>query len=124
MNNQFALRKPCANCPFRNDDKAIALQPGRREEILEGLLSGAHETFSCHKTVFRDDGRNHDEDGRYRPVDVSRRGGCRQNISVSIEPKLGYKKLFAAGSSPLNWLAADLHQRHRAIHHGEGPLVD
>lgn len=71
MNNQFALRKPCANCPFRNDDKAIALQPGRREGILEGLLSGAHETFSCHKTVFRDDGRNHDEDGRYRPVDVS-----------------------------------------------------
>ncbi len=71
MKNQFAVRKPCANCPFRNDDHAIPLQPGRRESIIEGLLSGQHETFSCHATVYRKDGRNHDENENYRPVDVS-----------------------------------------------------
>lgn len=71
MKNQFAVKTPCANCPFRNDEQAIPLQPGRREGIIEGLLSGEHETFPCHKTVYRKDGRNHDEDENYRPVDVS-----------------------------------------------------
>jgi len=71
MKNQFAVKKPCANCPFRNDDQAIPLQPGRREGIIEGLLSGEHETFPCHATVYRKDRRNHDEDDNYRPVDVS-----------------------------------------------------
>jgi len=71
MKNQFAVRTPCANCPFRNDNQAIPLQPGRREGIMEGLLSGEHETFPCHKTVYRKDNRNHDEDDNYRPVDVS-----------------------------------------------------
>ncbi|KRW83706.1 hypothetical protein [Marinobacter sp. P4B1] len=67
---QFALRRPCANCPFRNDDQAIELMPGRREQIIQDLLTGAAGTFHCHRTVYRSDSRNHDEEGNYRPVDV------------------------------------------------------
>lgn len=66
----FALTKPCANCPFRNDGQAIDLMPGRREQIIQDLLSGEAGTFHCHKTVYRSDNRNHDDEGNYRPVDV------------------------------------------------------
>lgn len=47
----FNLRKPCANCPFRNDDKAIPLHKGRREEIIGSLVSGREASFICHKTL-------------------------------------------------------------------------
>ena len=71
MKNQFSLKKPCANCPFRNDGRAIELQPGRREDILHEILSQRSATFPCHKTAHRPDGRNFDEDGNYAPTDVS-----------------------------------------------------
>lgn len=50
---KFNLRKPCANCPFRNDRK-FHLGRGRAAEI-------AHETskedrsFTCHKTLGHDE---------------------------------------------------------------------
>ncbi len=71
MKNQFSLKKPCANCPFRNDRRAIDLNPGRKEGIMAELLTGQSSTFPCHKTVYREDGRNHDDDGNYTPKDVS-----------------------------------------------------
>lgn len=97
MDKQFSLRKPCANCPFRNDNASIQLQPGRREEIIENLLSGEHQTFSCHKTVHRKDGRNYDEDGNYTPVDVAHCPGAiavarkfgRDTVLVQVATRLG-----------------------------------
>jgi hypothetical protein len=62
----FALRCPCANCPFRKDG-AIELGPGRLAGIVEGLVSGEHLTFHCHKTVHNDrTGGEWDDDGNYR----------------------------------------------------------
>lgn len=98
MYKQFAVKTPCANCPFRNDSKAIELQPGRREGIIERLLSGEDETFPCHATVYRPDSRNHDEEGNYRPVDVSVCSGAaalarkfgRDTTMVQLATRLGF----------------------------------
>lgn len=50
--NPYALKKPCANCPFLKDQgKAINLQPGRVEGIIDDLLRGVTTGFSCHKTL-------------------------------------------------------------------------
>ncbi len=46
----FALRKPCANCPFRREG-AIELMPGRLEGIVNDLLEDDTSTFTCHKTL-------------------------------------------------------------------------
>lgn len=46
----FALRKPCANCPFRRKG-AIELMPGRLEGIVSDLLEDDTSTFTCHKTL-------------------------------------------------------------------------
>ena len=40
MEKQFSLKKPCSNCPFRNDEDAIDLKIDRKEQIIEELLSG------------------------------------------------------------------------------------
>lgn len=54
--NPYALKKPCANCPFLKDQsKAIELQPGRVEGIIEGLLDGSASSFACHKTTHSGD---------------------------------------------------------------------
>lgn len=97
MEKQFALTKPCANCPFRKDVATIDLMPGRKEEIVEGLLSGEHSTFHCHKTVYRTDGRNHDNEGNYHPVDVCQCPGAaavarkfgRDTVMVQVATRLG-----------------------------------
>jgi len=36
-NDHYRLKKPCANCPFRNQG-AISLAPGRLEGIIDTLL--------------------------------------------------------------------------------------
>lgn len=46
----LALKKPCANCPFRKEG-AIELRPGRVEGIIKDLLKDDHNTFQCHKTT-------------------------------------------------------------------------
>lgn len=97
MKNQFKLTKPCANCPFRNDESAIHLEPGRREEIIEGLLSGQDMTFHCHKTVYREDGRNFDEEGNYHPKDICQCPGAaavarkygRDTVMVQVAMRMG-----------------------------------
>lgn len=51
---KFNLKRPCDNCPFRND-KPFYLNPERAEEIADSLLGD--KSFSCHKTNgFDDDG--------------------------------------------------------------------
>lgn len=47
----FRLKKPCPNCPFRNDDHAIHLSPGRIEEIAHDITRGDGQVFYCHKTL-------------------------------------------------------------------------
>lgn len=44
-------KRPCANCPFRNDGAAIDLRPGRVEGIVSDLLEDDQRTFVCHKTL-------------------------------------------------------------------------
>ncbi len=45
------LKRPCANCPFRNDGKGILLRPQRLASIVDGLLKDDMSTFNCHKTL-------------------------------------------------------------------------
>jgi hypothetical protein len=67
LDSFFALRRPCENCPFRKEG-AIDLQPGRLAGIVEGLLSGEHTTFHCHKTVHNERlGGEWDDEGNYQP---------------------------------------------------------
>lgn len=47
---RFNLKRMCANCPFRDDDKAIPLQRGRLSGIVESLQDD-YNTFPCHKTT-------------------------------------------------------------------------
>ncbi len=50
--NPYALKKPCANCPFLKDKtKAIQLHEDRVPGIIESLLDESATGFSCHKTV-------------------------------------------------------------------------
>lgn len=98
MEKQFSLQRPCSQCPFRIDGDAVNLSPGRKEQIIEKLLSGEHATFHCHKTVYRSDGRNHDEDGNFIPVDVAHCPGAaaicrkfgRDTTVVQIASRWGY----------------------------------
>lgn len=53
----FALKRPCTNCPFRNDDSAIVLNEGRKEDIILSILRGDSPSFSCHKTIYREDNK-------------------------------------------------------------------
>lgn len=61
----FAVKKPCANCPFRKTG-GIPLTEGRLEGIKRTLLSSDQEVFFCHKTTYRA-GADDKEEGQYQP---------------------------------------------------------
>ena len=61
-NDCFTLKVPCGDCPFRNDGNAIALRPGRREEIIRTLLLSQSPSFPCHKTVYNNNA-HYDSEG-------------------------------------------------------------
>lgn len=65
LKNHYRLKKPCANCPFRRDDKAIELNPSRLKNIIDNLIEDDYSTFHCHKTTHRTEysGWLEDEDG-------------------------------------------------------------
>lgn len=67
MVKQFRVKKPCANCPFRDDGNAIALSEGRLQGIVDDLLADDWATFQCHKTVHTAKGGSFDDDGNYHP---------------------------------------------------------
>lgn len=48
--DNFNLKKPCANCPFRKEG-AIELRPGRVKGIVKDLKRDDHSIFVCHKTL-------------------------------------------------------------------------
>lgn len=60
---KFKLKKPCKNCPFRNDKPNLKgwLGKERAEEIYENLINGG--LFPCHKThdYSQDDEENNGE---------------------------------------------------------------
>lgn len=62
----FALKKPCANCPFRKDHP-IRLSPGRLESIIQDITENDMVTFRCHKTVCSKTGGDWDDEGNYHP---------------------------------------------------------
>lgn len=95
----FALKKPCEDCPFRNDDKAVELSPGRREEIMEGLLSGQDSAFHCHKTVYRAGASNFNEEGEYKPKDVAMCAGA-----MALAKKLGRDPQMVQIAERLGWI--------------------
>lgn len=49
MTDQFALKKPCVDCPFRSDRKPF-ITAARAADISEGNMA-ADRHFYCHKTV-------------------------------------------------------------------------
>ncbi|EPJ3803504.1 hypothetical protein OND84_004242 [Morganella morganii] len=61
----FAVKKPCANCPFRKTG-GIPLTEGRLEGIKRTLLSSDQEVFFCHKTTYQGDAEDREE-GQYHP---------------------------------------------------------
>ncbi|MFC4236518.1 hypothetical protein ACFOY8_15035 [Thalassospira xianhensis] len=81
---QFARKKPCVDCPFRNDGKALKLAEGRLESILGGLLSQADGTFHCHETVYKEGNENFDANGNYAPTEIHQCAGA-----ASVMQKLG-----------------------------------
>ena len=101
---RFGLKKPCGNCPFRNDEGAISLEPGRLEEIKEDLLDDGN-TFICHKTVQYDREELHDEEtGRYlaQPEDQACVGAAiwllkrgRPNVSMRLYQRLFEESFFS-----------------------------
>ncbi|ATW58060.1 hypothetical protein CNR34_00127 [Pseudomonas phage nickie] len=81
--NPYALNKPCENCPFLKDEsKAIRLQRGRRDGIIEDLLDGSVTGFSCHKTVHSKTGGEWDEDGDGSYIPSGRELECAGAIAV------------------------------------------
>lgn len=64
--HHLRLKRPCSNCPFLKRG-AIALQPGRLDGIIAGLISDDSSTFECHKTVHCDRGGEWDGDDNYTP---------------------------------------------------------
>ena len=44
-------KRPCSNCPFRKDEAAIELRPGRLDAIVSDLKANDQQTFVCHKTL-------------------------------------------------------------------------
>ena len=65
VEKQFSLTRPCADCPFRADDQAIPLQPGRKDQIIGDLISQRVSTFHCHKSVYRKSGEGEDPNSRH-----------------------------------------------------------
>lgn len=77
LNALFALKKPCANCPFLKEG-AIDLAPGRLDGIIEHLTTDDMATFQCHKTVHSKRGGEweEDEDGNSKYIPSGRESYC------------------------------------------------
>jgi len=63
VEQQFALTRPCVDCPFKAG-RNFPLQPGRRQQIIEDLADQRHSTFHCHKSVYRKSGLGEDPNSR------------------------------------------------------------
>lgn len=61
---KFNLRRPCSDCPFRNDSPGY-LHPERARELSEGPMQNDQQWLACHKTTVEG------EDGERAIVDDS-----------------------------------------------------
>ncbi|MGD8106380.1 hypothetical protein ACQE32_06885 [Pantoea sp. FN0302] len=59
----FALKKPCANCPFLKEG-GIELNEGRLDGIKSDLIKNSFASFACHKTIYPTGGE-HSECGEF-----------------------------------------------------------
>lgn len=98
----FALKQVCSNCPFRKDANSIELEDGRREQIIEDLLSGKATTFHCHKTVYRKGAGNFDDDGNYQPKDVAMCPGA-----MAVARKAGRDPQMVQVAERMGWIEPD-----------------
>jgi hypothetical protein len=101
----FALKKPCENCPFRCDGKAIDLAPGRLTGIIRDLLTDDGSTFQCHKTVHSDRGGEWSDDGDYVPSgDESMCAGAAAFLMKNGRPNIAMRLGFMSGIiKPDHW---------------------
>lgn len=107
------LKKPCENCPFTSDkENSISLAKGRREEIINDLITGKSTTFQCHKTV--DYNNNQDVTNAQACVGavacVKKLGGNVQIVKLAEHLKV----------IPLNWFddALELSDFNYELSHG------
>ena len=49
MGDWFSIKRPCDECPFTRQKKAVRLLRHRAEQIAGNMLSPAGEHFPCHK---------------------------------------------------------------------------
>ncbi len=57
MNRTACVLKPCAECPFTRQPRAVRLTYSRTRELAANMLSTDGTRFTCHKTNgFDDDG--------------------------------------------------------------------
>lgn len=86
----FALRRPCADCPFRSDIE-FHLHPDRAVEIADSLRS--NEAFNCHRTLdYQDDGPQYVERTNFCAgalKTVLNGGDLRYNAPMQIAERLG-----------------------------------
>lgn len=62
----FALKKPCANCPFLKEG-AIDLREGRLDGIKSDLINNSFASFPCHKTTYATGGESSECGEHYHP---------------------------------------------------------
>lgn len=86
----FALRRPCADCPFRCDVE-FYLHPDRAVEIADSLRSD--QTFNCHRTLeYTDDGPQYVDRTNFCAgalKTVLNGGDLRYNAPMQIAERLG-----------------------------------
>lgn len=95
----FDLKRPCANCPFRNDAQAIGLAAGRLDQIKSDLLSDDHSSFDCHKSVYRKNSTEH------KPKDQRKMcAGAAKFLMEQGRPTVSMRLAFALGVvKPDHW---------------------
>lgn len=104
IKHHLAIKKPCANCPFRKTG-AIHLNEGRLESIIDSLLEDDMETFSCHKTVHSKNGGKWDDEGKYFPSgNESMCAGASAYLMKVGRPTVAMRLSFAIGlAKPSDW---------------------
>ena len=95
---KFNLKKPCKDCPFRNDKEHQKgwLGGERAEEIYDGLVSG--NVFPCHKThdYTEDDGNgqfHHQKDHQFCAgalIMLEKTGEAMQSQAIRMAERFGF----------------------------------
>ena len=66
--NCYRVLKPCSNCPFVDNGKAMHLDEGRVDGLKEMLLEDSGNSFNCHKSVYNLDKNMNPYDGGTQPL--------------------------------------------------------